>query len=163
MRRCKQIKERPQKTKLCGRCCFFDAVANGAVGTVGNIEMAIPRGGFRTQTGRRIPYSASLRSKFVLRSTTAFGRSKNDNLAPPAALRLADFHDQTSCQTEKPVAFATDFSVWQGQEDSNPRPTVLEWLCAFGIPRRSPLSRPFCSHFRQFKTADFLFDALLML
>ena len=54
-------------------------------------------------------------------------------------------------------------SVWQGQEDSNPRPTVLEWLCVFGTPRSSLLFRHFCSLFRQFKTADFLFDALLML
>ena len=71
----------------------------------------------------------SLRSKFVLRSTTAFCRAKTTNVAPSTALRLA----------------------------------VLEWLCERKTPRRSLLFHPFCSPFRQFKTADFLFDALLML
>ena len=77
------------------------------------------------------------------------------------------------------IAFAMDKKIrqvetcrifWQGQEDrSNTfgfaklRPTVLEWLEVFETHWFFSLFDRFCSHFRQFETVDFLFDALLML
>ena len=70
---------------------------------------------------------------------------------------------QNKTHQKKRKTEAVWLRLWQGQEDSNPRPTVLEWLCALKAPRTSPLFRPFCPLFRQFKSADFLFDALLML
>ena len=47
----------------------------------------------------------SLRSKFVLRSTTAFCRAKTPNVAPSAALRLAGSHHRTTTKQKntKPI------------------------------------------------------------
>ena len=70
--------------------------------------------GFFVGRGRRIPYSALLRSKFVLRSTTAFCGSKNDNLAPPAALRLAASRTKPHTKQKSPSLLRRTFLFVKG-------------------------------------------------
>ena len=162
LRRCKQIKGLPQQLKFAValklfwrffkapviRLLLFWCCTKRNGWNIGIIGKAVSRGGFRTQTGRRIPYSALFRSKFVLRSMTAFCGSKNDNLAPPAALRLAASRTKPHTKQKSPPPMAMDFSVWQGQADSNPRPTVLEWLWMPAKPWESSIFRTFQHLFR---------------
>ena len=65
----------------------------------------VDKSAFFVGRGRRIPYSASLRSKFVLRSTTAFCRAKTPNIAPVHRFAVSGSLDQSLCQTEKPTAY----------------------------------------------------------
>ena len=92
-----------------------------------------------------------------------FAKQKRQTLHPYTALRCRVLTTKPHTKNKKADALHRLSCFWQGQEDSNPRPTVLEWLCASKVPLASPLFCPFCSPFRQFKTAYFLFDALLML
>ena len=56
-----------------------------------------------------------------------------------------------------------DHSSWQGQEDSNPRPTVLEWLWINLIPSKCSLFRRFAGIWKVFLKKSNLIDAFLML
>ena len=76
--------------------------------------MAISRGGFRRPTGRRIPYSASLRCKFVLRSTTAFCKAKTPNVAPVHRFAVSGSHDQASYEKQKSRCVASTFLFLAG-------------------------------------------------
>ena len=44
---------------------------------------------------------------------------------------------------KKPSRFSTWLFSWQGREDSNPRPTVLEWLQSVAKPWKCSLFRTF--------------------
>ena len=54
-------------------------------------------------------------------------------------------------------------SLWQGQEDSNPRPTVLEWMWENGPPPECPLFRRFAGIWKVFLKKSNLIDAFFML
>ena len=93
--------------------------------------MAISRGGFRRPTGRRIPYSASLRCKFVLRSTTAFCKAKTPNVAPVHRFAVSGSHDQASYEKQKSRCVASTFLFLAGAEGFEPA------THGFGVPPSS--------------------------
>ena len=64
--------------------------------------------------GRRIPYSASLRCKFVLRSTTAFCKAKTPNVAPVHRFAVSGSHDQASYKKQKSRCVASTFLFLAG-------------------------------------------------
>jgi len=82
--------------------------------------------------GRRILCFASLRGKFA-----------SQTLHPCTALRcrVLSTKSHTKQKNTKPSAWCS--FVWQGQEDSNPRPTVLEWLQKLEMPWKCSLFRMF--------------------
>ena len=70
--------------------------------------------GFFLGRGRRIPYSASLRSKFVLRSMTAFCGAKTPNVAPVRRFAAGGFSPPNYNETKEHQAVGLVFFCLAG-------------------------------------------------
>ena len=126
--------------------------------------MAISRGGFRRPTGRRIPYSASLRCKFVLRSTTAFCKAKTPNVAPVHRFAVSGSHDQASYEKQKSRCVASTFLFLAGAGGFEPATHGFgAALKHGGFFDFSHILNAFGYGFGSLKLPIFLSDALLML